>query len=117
MSTIFLVLGTTGEYNDRSEWVVGAFYDEEQANGRVGELRAEIVRVIDALGGERPRYVKDGLAYAVGSATDVGVPSTLSVLDPGFQCDYTGTDYSVEPCELYGAVDTFLSTRAIEVKR
>lgn len=35
MSDIYVVMGTTGEYSDRSEWPVLAFVDEEAAKRHV----------------------------------------------------------------------------------
>jgi len=37
-SVIFLVEGTTGEYDDYQEWVVGACFDVNQAQERVEKL-------------------------------------------------------------------------------
>lgn len=75
---IFLVVGTCGEYSDRSEWDVCWFPTKEQA-----EAYAQKCREADAgLGSDR--YDSDTVAA-----------SMIRRLDPAWSTDYTGTQYSV----------------------
>jgi hypothetical protein len=44
---IYIVMGATGEYSDRNEWAVAAYYDEELAKTHVEEAtkRAKAIEV------------------------------------------------------------------------
>lgn len=43
---IYVVMGTTGEYSDRSEWPVIAYFDEEKAKQHVTLARQEAKRIL-----------------------------------------------------------------------
>jgi len=43
---IYVVMGTTGEYSDRSEWLVIAYFDEEKAKQHVTLARQEAKRIL-----------------------------------------------------------------------
>lgn len=115
---IYLVLGDCGEYSDRRDWIVCAFYDEEQAKGRVEELRVELERIHSELHIAEHEWIRLDGDFAVHRLNDESkVETKLATLDPHFRSDYTGTSYSVITTELYGAVDTFLAERKIEVQK
>lgn len=73
---VYVVIGTTGEYSDRMEWLVCGFLDEEKAKERV--LLAEGFARDSFISGEFNRY------------DDVEIKNPY---DGKFQIDYTGTDY------------------------
>lgn len=74
---VFVVMGTTGEYSDRSEWPVCWFDTEAGAQDYAVSLKAEG----DALPAKPPFY---------GSKGQFNHPN-----DPDYVRDYTGTDYYV----------------------
>jgi hypothetical protein len=87
---IYVVMGTTGEYSDRIEWPVHAYFDKEQAEEHV--VRAD-------------RRAKEAQAvydswYAVGRGSGNRFPTlpdnaAFKDEDPNFQADYTGTYYYI----------------------
>lgn len=74
---IHIVMGRTGEYDDREFWAVVAFHSKRKASN----------------------YAK--LATAQAAAAFAALPSKYSelpapiALDPGIRMDYTGTSYNV----------------------
>jgi hypothetical protein len=78
-----MVGGTSGEYSDRTEWVVDAWRSEIEAQARVTELK----RFMQEIGidwhkwEDRERAIKKMRKH-----------------DAAFQLDYTGTEYYI--CEL-----------------
>lgn len=91
MKKLFIVMGTTGEYSDRTEWPVVAYEDEEEAEKHVDAAtrRAKELEV-----GRGSRY----------ELSD----KERSVYDPGMGMDYTGTDYYVLEVELHENVLKFI---------
>jgi hypothetical protein len=93
MSDIWVVMGTTGEYSDRSEWPVKAFRDQEVAErfALAAKVRAdEIEATRDAL----------QASGEWNNAADQALVET-NELDPDMSMDYTGTDYyAMGPVEL-----------------
>jgi len=75
---IFLVVGTCGEYSDRSEWHVCWFPTKEQAKSYAQKCRDADTK----LGPNR--YDSNTVAA-----------SMIRRLDPSWSTDYTGTQYSV----------------------
>ncbi len=80
---IYIVEGSTGEYSDRSEWVVCAFRSKEKAE----ELASKATLRAKELQGENWRYQ---------STEDRGI----NEFDLEMNMDYTGTDYYVIETEL-----------------
>jgi hypothetical protein len=72
---IFVVFGTTGEYSDRSEWLVKAYKKEKLAQEHVtnAEMRAKEIQCV------RPNEYE--------------APKRANKFDPNMQMDYTGTSY------------------------
>lgn len=81
--SIHVVMGTTGEYSDRSEWPVKAFSAQEKAEALVKELVAWAV-VKGVHSSQSGRGFAD---YATRNKWAAECP------DPNFQCDYTGTNW------------------------
>lgn len=48
-TVIHIVCGTSGEYSDRTEWVVRAFFDESQARAEVDRLTEAFFAVLAGL--------------------------------------------------------------------
>jgi hypothetical protein len=79
---IFLVQGTTGEYSDRSEWVVCAFRSKEKAEAHAHDAQWRAKEIEHSH--QRYYHPKQG----------------ENEFDPEMQMDYTGTAYFLEECEL-----------------
>lgn len=72
MKTIYVVMGQTGEYSDRSEWPVMAYTDKPSAEKHADDAMMEARRLkADQEYGAKNKY------------------------DPNMSMDYTGTDYYV----------------------
>ena len=82
--TIYVVMGQTGEYSDRNEWLVRAFKDEDAAKNYVGKLTED---------GNRIRRQFNGRSLRGADKSDW--------IDPNFDCDYTGFNYYYFTTELY----------------
>jgi len=87
-SKIYVVFGTTGEYSDRSEWMVKAFHTEKEADDLAATCNKEAAAV----------FVESDGITAMCAIKDDGIPH-----DPACQWDYTGTDYYVRPVALMEA--------------
>jgi hypothetical protein len=79
---IWIVEGTTGEYIDRNDWVVCAYYSKQKAeeHARKAMLRAKEI--------EKTRE------------SSYHVPEGVNEFDPDMRMDYTGTEYFTIECEL-----------------
>ncbi len=73
MNTIWVVFGTTGEYSDRDEWPVRAFYSKSNAERLVAAATA------------RANEIFASEEYQSG----------VNPYDPEMKMDYTGTTYYV----------------------
>ena len=83
---IYLVFGSTGEYSDRTEWVVGAFRSQPKAAELVVKLQA-LANTFDY----EHRYDARQVEFAKLMA-EAG--------DDRWHCDYTGTGYALEEVKL-----------------
>lgn len=77
--TIYVVLGTTGEYSDRMEWVVRAFRNEKTAQDQVEFLT------------EKWAALKAGLERYTDEYRNA--EKAMTEWDPNFYEDYTGTSW------------------------
>lgn len=75
--TIYVVMGTTGEYSDRTEWPVVAYTNESDARRHV-ELAGNEAKTIFAT--RKDRYSTDGI---------------VNPFDPKMEMDYMGTEYFI----------------------
>ena len=83
--TIYLVIGETGEYEDRFEWVSKAFTSKKLAD--------EFMKECNDFLNTAPRNAK-------GFADYNDEEWKRSSPDPYFYCDYTGTSYELREIEL-----------------
>lgn len=82
---IYLVAGTSGEYSDRREWIVKAFFTQESAIDFQKQINDWCLENKVSRLNERDNTIAD---YEV--RDELKCP-----LDPNFYCDYTGTDYYI----------------------
>lgn len=78
MAKVYVVEGTTGEYEDRNDWFVKAFLNEEKASGFA-------------------RACNEAYAYLVSTRPEGSLrwdDERKHPLDPYFMEDYTGTSYT-----------------------
>ena len=94
---IWVVFGSTGEYSDRSEWMVAGYTTKEAAEQHRDACR----KWYDDNGGVELRhtYWRDN--------------AQKNPLDPDMSVDYTGTAWDVFPLTLYDAVPKSLAQRAV----
>ena len=82
-SEAYIVVGCTGEYSDRTEWLVRGFYDAGEAENFVYKVSRK------AREWESTRK----------SEFD-NPPAGFTDLDPNMRMDYMGTNYRVETVEM-----------------
>jgi hypothetical protein len=84
---VHVVMGSTGEYSDRSEWPVCAYQDKARADEHADLAKNEAHKLAKA---RKSRYedVKEG----------------SNIYDPKMYMDYTGTDYYVLSVDLVDAI-------------
>lgn len=98
MTSVWVVVGRTGEYSDAHEWAFGYYATEVEADAAAGELERAF-RVF--LGGpEGPLSMcKDtewlGYYQTVGTRILDKAQKAMESIDPEFSLDYTGTCYEV----------------------
>lgn len=87
---IYIVIGATGEYSDRTEWLVCAHKDEELAKDHVlhAEKRAKEI------------YQKAKNSDDEYDARQELVNAKANQYDQSMEMDYTGTRYFYEKCNL-----------------
>ncbi len=86
--TIYVVEGSTGEYEDYSEWILCAYYDEA--------LAKEHAR--PAIEAYRTRADRNG-AFGIVTRQVASNP-----YDPDMHVDYTGVEYIYYPLEVLDAL-------------
>lgn len=82
MQCVWIVMGTTGEYSDRSEWPVVACTSEEGAKARVAALDIRMQQMPQEWREDRLAHMDEIKAH-------------MAPLDGSFSMDYTGTSYFV----------------------
>lgn len=93
---IWVLQGSTGEYSDRTDWIVCAYSDEAKANSDCSKANDEAHKCFKAL------EEKD-LRYPCGDADEAqerNIRAEILIVDPYAQFDYTGTSYWVVKCYL-----------------
>ena len=90
--SLFIVIGTTGEYSDRSEWIVAAYWDQEKALEHAARARRRTAEIAASFGSNYLDLLK---------ARDASDPGTKNIWDPNWSRDYTGTDYTVAEVPLF----------------
>ena len=86
MTTIYIVVGSTGEYSDHTEWYVKAFRSKVKAEQFVLDVSAEYRRLCPD--DESTYDFMQMVAYE-----DPHRPENK--LDPNMKVDYTGVNYNV----------------------
>lgn len=89
---VWLLVGSTGEYSDHQEWFVGYYTKEEDARARVEFLSAKA----------RQLYVSEDNLITDWRSREKNVQE-MRKYDPGFVCDYTGSNYNIYPLECLDA--------------
>jgi hypothetical protein len=80
---IYVVFGSTGEYSDRTEWPVKAFYDEDKAKELVENASEEADRIFANRENKYSRRNDESNKF-----------------DPDMRMDYTNTSYYFIAVEL-----------------
>lgn len=82
-SCVWIVMASTGEYSDRSEWTVYSFFSKATAQAYVDFLGVKY----QELGGHGRLHDWEQRG---------ALEKAMEAFDPRFQCDYTGTHWWVE---------------------
>jgi len=93
---IFIVMGSTGEYSDRTEWPVMAFLTEAEAKKHEDDCLTEAIRLGASSTLKKPHY--DSYAH----------DGEKSKFDPDMQCSYTGVGYFIMDCPFTAPKPSFL---------
>ena len=117
---IFIVVGSTGESDDRVTWNAKSFRDEEQAKAHIREIKEELQRLEGLLQVDesvdwllilnndvaKARVFDSGFGNGEAPMGERGPFQTkLKTLDPRIQRDYNGAWYRIEEIELVDATD------------
>ena len=92
----YLLHGSTGEYSDRSDWVVRGYLDKSRADldcSMANTQAAQYFNMTDA----------DGIRFSCGdedAEEERRIRKETLIVDPNAQFDYTGTTYWVTECDL-----------------
>jgi hypothetical protein len=89
--TIYIIFGATGEYSDHRRWIVKACASEDQATKFVDKINKWLVK---------NDFHYDRNNRGTWENDYERRHDAVCPLDPKFHCDYTGTEYYYEPCEL-----------------
>ena len=84
MDTVYIVMGTTGEYSDREEWPVCAYTNEQAAQQHV-EAAEKRAKEIEVLWRGNEYRMPEGLK---------------NEHDPDMAMEYTGTHYYIMATQL-----------------
>lgn len=90
MKKCWVVVGMTGGYSDRTEWLVKAFLDKERAEAFISDADAWLLENKMSCLNEKSSDLAD---YEIRG--EVKPP-----FDPDFRCDYTGSRYCLSECDL-----------------
>jgi hypothetical protein len=90
--TIYVVLGSTGEHSDRSEWLVKAFHSQAEAESYVTFLTTKRQEVA------APKWELEWDERA-------SVEAKMRAFDPNYAEDYTGTSWWVSEVELVASAE------------
>lgn len=89
--TIFVVMGETGIYDGRNEWIVRAYDNEERAADFVDNLNTTIENF------RFSNHFKDFETLYFNREKLEDLEDVMRTLDPHFFMDYTGTRYFYVP--------------------
>jgi len=98
MSKIYILQGSTGEYSDRTDWIVQAYKDKVMADEECKQANQEANDYKEAL--DKLDNTKNDYYDKIETYEKELSKKYLSV-DPTAKFDYTGTSYWVVKCDLY----------------
>lgn len=96
MAKVYLVVGSTGEYSDHTQWTVCAYGDAEQAELHVAALR----KAVEGLKGHWRHEDEE-------DEGEVKAEAIRRTLDPSCDVDCTGVFYEVHEVDLWRHFDEF----------
>ena len=99
MQKIYILQGTTGEYSDRTDWIVRAYTDEAKAIGAQMDVTDALARLWKLME-EKDIHYYDLYDHESLDSETKELYQQVSDIDPKFQMDYTGTSWWVKECEL-----------------
>lgn len=91
---VWIVQGSTGEYSDHCEWILGAFYGEQAAQRLVVEAQARANEISQLKEKDWDKWWK---------WAEKKDKRTINEFDPRMELDYTGTHYTCFPVEILDA--------------
>jgi len=91
---IYIVMGSTGAYSDRTDWAVVAYESKELAEQHVINAQTEAKKI---------QTMKEGLDDRHSYDSD---PRSINKWDKGMMMDYTGTHYYWNEVVLLDGVKT-----------
>lgn len=95
MKKVYVIVGTTGEYNNSCEWNACAFLDERKAEVFCDGLNIKLKHLGAHVSQDAEKLYRDRTVHA--NACEV-----MEKFDKNFRLDYTGTEYEVKEIELRG---------------
>lgn len=98
--TIYVVEGSCGEYSDHVDWLVKAFVDEEAAKQFVLACTAQGKQIVAFDQREDTEFGKKWKYSNKAKQACIELELGLSLLDPAFDYDYSGFNYTYYPVEL-----------------
>lgn len=103
MRKVYIIVGTTGEYSDHTQWNVATYIDKDQAQIHLERLNEQIKSLkLDRESNNRPKR-----SYSDRKQERTKIERTL---DPNITVDYTGVSYGIEEVELFQHFDEFQET-------
>jgi hypothetical protein len=102
--TIYIVMGKTGEYSDRSEWPVVAYPSYSEAQNHV-LLATEQARLIESKREHQYDYISD----------DEDNNDEKNPYDPKMKIDYNGTRYYVMEVDLLDSMILFDKSLGVHI--
>lgn len=99
MQKIYILQGTTGEYSDRTDWIVRAYLDEANAIGAQMDVTDAFAILRQHMKDNNVEYY-DFWHYEKLDNQTKELYQQVKNIDPKFQMDYTGTSWWVKECEL-----------------
>lgn len=104
MERIWIVMGSTGEYSDRTEWPVLAFTSEADARVHIAALDVRMQQMPQDWKDNRWDYNDEIAAH-------------MAPLDPGFSLNYSGTSYFCYEVKVAGGYAALLTDATTEIER
>ena len=97
---IYILQGSTGEYSDRTDWIVRAYHEKDAADSSRTKADYEAAQCKKAVAEYEELESYTNNEWSKIDAEIIAIRSRLLTVDLSAQFDYTGTTYWVVPCEL-----------------